>query len=1108
MYLVGARVVRGPDWLWDDQDGGLGSVGTVVELGEPGSKRTPDNTVVVCWDCGLRSNYRTGYQGQYDLTMVDNAQCGITHTNLMCDSCKQNQILGMRYKCTICNDYDLCFLCYHSDIHNLDHPFLRFDYHIARGVKLTPRSKETKIVLRGIYPGALVQRGNDWSWGNQDGGSTGIVTDIICWGNESSRSVARVKWKDGTKNDYRVGHNGIMDLKFETPALGGNCYRSHCPIYGKTPDESLCTSPQDGKKRVDEATGGMPRLYPGDRVRVALDADTLRHLQQGHGGWNPRMADYIGKVGIVHRVTERGDIRVQHDGCPNRWTFHPAALVAVVWYRKGDIVRLTTSATQARQLQRLHGEWVPAMENALGKTARVIQVYSDGDLRIQILEDESKQMWTMNPECVTLVQRYPVADQPDVSNPPEQQVGQSSSSKPPPASPIVDRPEMRLLMSKVALGDLEYVKGLYETDQSIIDTPYCGKTLLQVAAYQGHRPLVQFLLSKGARPNAVDDDGDSVLHDAAFGNQPEILQILLAEKDVDINAVNRSSCTALHIAAHKCLPHCVWVLLLHKPNVNLQDTYGDTALHDAINNQCANNNSVTQAAAAAAASQSTSSSSPSMLTGSMKIIQMLCDYPDTNCALANKRGFNALQHAALKGNSFACTAICRRYPDLVDRRKDDGFSALHLASLNGHADAVNALVTMGRADLNLKNNREQTPLLLSISQGHCVVLEQLVNLGCDVKAKDEDDNTALHIAFMKRTNAQSSEVQKPNQKDCPQISALYEGFNTPSNGVNVVTYAISVFLMLKGCDPNIKNKEGKTVYDLMSSDPNGIKLFKALEHGGVRDPLIDTFFTSRAVDSSGDQSERIVHSSSSGTSGATASSNETDVADVRSLIGVGSPIPNGNREGSYSAANVGINVNASPSKRNNYNLVNYADLGECSSSNSSPMHFTSIMNRNMMKANNIPSPAHPVRPSRMKKSNSPPPDNTGAASRGKPAECVVCCELSEVNCLLEPCGHRPACEDCTARMKKCLSCGTIIERRLTVDGRSIPCRSRQPSAERLRYLECKIQEIEEAHCCPICMERRRTVAFLCGHGACAKCAATLTTCHMCRQDITSKINLY
>lgn len=77
-----------------------------------------------------------------------------------------------------------------------------------------------------------------------------------------------------------------------------------------------------------------------------------------------------------------------------------------------------------------------------------------------------------------------------------------------------------------------------------------------------------------------------------------------------------------------------------------------------------------------------------------------------------------------------------------------------------------------------------------------------------------------------------------------------------------------------------------------------------------------------------------------------------------------------------------------------------------------------------------------------------------------------------------------------------------------VDGRIVPCKSRQPSAERLRYLESKIAEIEEAHCCSICMERRRNVAFLCGHGACDKCSHTLRICHMCRKTITKKINLY
>ncbi len=32
--LVGLRVVRGPDWEWDTQDGGEGFVGTVIDIAE------------------------------------------------------------------------------------------------------------------------------------------------------------------------------------------------------------------------------------------------------------------------------------------------------------------------------------------------------------------------------------------------------------------------------------------------------------------------------------------------------------------------------------------------------------------------------------------------------------------------------------------------------------------------------------------------------------------------------------------------------------------------------------------------------------------------------------------------------------------------------------------------------------------------------------------------------------------------------------------------------------------------------------------------------------------------------------------------------------------
>lgn len=56
------------------------------------------------------------------------------------------------------------------------------------------------------------------------------------------------------------------------------------------------------------------------------------------------------------------------------------------------------------------------------------------------------------------------------------------------------------------------------------------------------------------------------------------------------------------------------------------------------------------------------------------------------------------------------------------------------------------------------------------------------------------------------------------------IHNIYERLQTPDLLVNRITYAISIFLMHKGCDPKTKNKDGKCVYDLMASDLPGLKV--------------------------------------------------------------------------------------------------------------------------------------------------------------------------------------------------------------------------------------------------------------------------------------------
>lgn len=122
----------------------------------------------------------------------------------------------------------------------------------------------------------------------------------------------------------------------------------------------------------------------------------------------------------MHRVTERGDIRVQFEGSNQRWTFHPRAIHRLSAFSVGDAVRITDDVAQVKQLQKGHGEWIDAMRpvwfissfsivysnfyvivdilsQALGKIGKVTKVYDDGDLRVTV----DGQTWTLNPLCLT-----------------------------------------------------------------------------------------------------------------------------------------------------------------------------------------------------------------------------------------------------------------------------------------------------------------------------------------------------------------------------------------------------------------------------------------------------------------------------------------------------------------------------------------------------------------------------------------------------------------------------------------------------------------------------------------------------------------------------------
>ena len=58
----GAKVTRGPDWQYDNQDGEIGTFGTVKKITI--WKENPASAAAVSWENGTESTYRLGYHGK------------------------------------------------------------------------------------------------------------------------------------------------------------------------------------------------------------------------------------------------------------------------------------------------------------------------------------------------------------------------------------------------------------------------------------------------------------------------------------------------------------------------------------------------------------------------------------------------------------------------------------------------------------------------------------------------------------------------------------------------------------------------------------------------------------------------------------------------------------------------------------------------------------------------------------------------------------------------------------------------------------------------------------------------------------------------------------
>src|SRR5712672_497453 len=129
-----------------------------------------------------------------------------------------------------------------------------------------------------------------------------------------------------------------------------------------------------------------------------------------------------------------------------------------------------------------------------------------------------------------------------------------------------------------ALGDLEAVRELVGGDRGLVNAFAAdGFYPLGLAAFFGHREIVEFLLKNGADVNAAARNAQKVtaLHGAVARRDVEIVKLLL-EGGADANAKQERGFVPLHDAAANGNLALVQLLVSHKARADARSEDGKT----------------------------------------------------------------------------------------------------------------------------------------------------------------------------------------------------------------------------------------------------------------------------------------------------------------------------------------------------------------------------------------------------------------------------------------------------------------------------------------------------------------------------------------------------
>ena len=367
------------------------------------------------------------------------------------------------------------------------------------------------------------------------------------------------------------------------------------------------------------------------------------------------------------------------------------------------------------------------------------------------------------------------------------------------------------------------VKALNEAGADVNEQDEDGTTPLIKAANMGNEQVVHELIRAGASVTAKNKKQQTALHKASnsWGNRFSEVKALI-EAGADVNEQDEDGTTPLIKAAEWGHDQIVHELIRAGACVTAKNKKLQTALHLAISSRSwrahrKGHSSVVKALIESGADvneQDEDGTSPLMHAANMgneQVVHELIKAGASLTAMNEQQMQRALRYVSREGHSSVVRTLTEAGAD-VNGQDNNGTTPLMKAANWGHDQVVHELIKAG-ASVTAKNNKQQTALHIAISSSwgcHFSVVKALIEAGADVNEQDKGGTTPLMEAANMGNEQVVHELIKAGAsvtaKNNKQQTALHLAISSSwGNRFSVVKALIEA-----GADVNEQDEDGTT----------------------------------------------------------------------------------------------------------------------------------------------------------------------------------------------------------------------------------------------------------------------------------------------------------